>query len=282
MEEENNDFVSRENEDPCFVGPQLQEVEQENDERLSVLSETTVSAYPDFHKPQEEHCYFSTGQDPKIVLSPKSAVYLAVNELNVMKCDNDLLQTENLKLRKGIFEAKKERFSFDHISHDNFLVKFYTGVVTAAIFMYLFDEMKPKLERMQYYKGAKSLQPKSYQMNDYYKPGRARILPLIDEMLLTLMKLRLNLLHEDLAFRFKISNSLVSCILSTWIPFLGFEIGSLIQWPSVAQTHEYYPSCFKSIAGHVISIIDCTEIFTNNPSFAEANSKMYSSSNITN
>ena len=114
-------------------------------------------------------------------------------------------------------------------------------------------------------------------MNDYYKPGRARILPLIDEMLLTLMKLRLNLLHEDLAFRFKISNSLVSCILSTWIPFLGFEIGSLIQWPSVAQTHEYYPSCFKSIAGHVISIIDCTEIFTNNPSFAEANSKMYSS-----
>ena len=58
MEEENYDFVSRENEDPCFVGPQLQEVEQENDKRLSVLSETTVSAYPDFHKPQEEHFLF--------------------------------------------------------------------------------------------------------------------------------------------------------------------------------------------------------------------------------
>ena len=62
---------------------------------LFVMSETTVSACLDFHKLQKEHCYFLTGQDPKIVLSPKSAEYLAVNELNVMKCDNDLLKILN-------------------------------------------------------------------------------------------------------------------------------------------------------------------------------------------
>ena len=62
--------------------------------------------------------------------------------------------------------------------------------------------MEPKLERIQYYKGSKPLETKLYKVNDNYRPGKSRLLPLIDEMLLTLMKIRMNLMHEDLAKHF--------------------------------------------------------------------------------
>ena len=39
--EKENDFVLRENEDLCFKGLNLEQVEPENHENLSVLSETT-------------------------------------------------------------------------------------------------------------------------------------------------------------------------------------------------------------------------------------------------
>ena len=48
------------------------------------------------------------------------------------------------------------------------------------------------------------------------KDGRPRKLSLEQEFLLTLMKLRLNLLNDDLAFRFQISSGKVSQIFITW------------------------------------------------------------------
>lgn len=44
-------------------------------------------------------------------------------------------------------------------------------------------------------------------------------LHLEEELLLTLMRLRLRLFVEDLAFRFKVSHSLVTQFFSTWVGF---------------------------------------------------------------
>lgn len=51
------------------------------------------------------------------------------------------------------------------------------------------------------------------------KRGQKRKLQLEEELLLTLMRLRLGLFVEDLAFRFKISHSLVTQFFSTWVGF---------------------------------------------------------------
>ena len=247
----------------------------ENQENLSQASESTLSAVaPD---PNEEHNYFCDDTLPKNVMSPKTALNFAASELDKMKSDHDVLFQENFKLKREIREAEKNRFSFDRIRHSNELVKMHTGLPSALMFDWLFEQLEPHLEDLKYFKGKNSFNVEKYQTSGCLKPGPSRALKPVDELLITLMKLRMNLSHADLAFRFKVSTSLIVSILSTWITFLGIELKSLIRWPSTSNIFEYYPACYKAVKGLVLSIIDCTEVFTDNPSLAEANSKMYSS-----
>ena len=60
------------------------------------------------------------------------------------------------------------------------------------------------------------------------KSGPSRKLSLEQELLLVLMKLRLELLTEDLAFRFCISIGKVSQIIIAWILLLSKELEGLI------------------------------------------------------
>ena len=129
---------------------------------------------------------------------------------------------------------------------------------------------------MQYYRGVDSHKSKRYQVNDKHaKPGRKRALNCENELLMVLARLKQGLSLEDLAFRFKVSVSSVSGIISTWVPFLGRELTSLIYWPRKDELHLFYPEAFKQFP-HVSSIIDCTEIFLERPSMADTQALTYS------
>ena len=56
-----------------------------------------------------------------------------------------------------------------------------------------------------------------------HKLGRHHILPPIEEFLLVLIRLRLGLLEQDIAYRFGLSQSTVSRIITTWINFLYYH-----------------------------------------------------------
>ena len=60
-----------------------------------------------------------------------------------------------------------------------------------------------------------------------HKPGPSHILSLEDEILMTLMRIRLDYPVEDLAFRFGVSVSLVTNIITTFIVFLSLELKTL-------------------------------------------------------
>ena len=64
------------------------------------------------------------------------------------------------------------------------------------------------------------------------KAGRKRKFCVKGEFFLTLVRLRLGLTVWDLAFRFKISQSTVSSVVNTWIPFLAKEFACFITWPT--------------------------------------------------
>ena len=155
------------------------------------------------------------------------------------------------------------------------LKKLHTGLENYALFESTYDQVKHKVDYLRYYKGPNSHTVKRYQANKGNKPGAQKMLSLQNELPLTLMKLRLNLNTEFLGHFFGVSQSLVSAILSTWMPLLALELKHLIHWPTREETQHYYPDCFQKCK-NVVAIIDCTEVPIQRPSLALANGQIYS------
>ena len=102
-----------------------------------------------------------------------------------------------------------------------FEVKFYTGLPSTECFKCVFDFLLPKARTMQYWRGAKQTEKETSKVpstpfqlfaGSGKKSGPPRKLSLEQEILLTLMKLCLALLTEDLAFRFQVSSATASSI----------------------------------------------------------------------
>lgn len=95
---------------------------------------------------------------------------------------------------------------------------------------------------------------------------------------MVLMKLRLNLLQEDLGFRFGVNQSTISRICDRWIPVMAQCFCAFIVCPDRETLRKTMPECFISKFGRsVVGIIDCFEIFVNVPSGLEARAQTWSS-----
>jgi len=90
-------------------------------------------------------------------------------------------------------------------------------------------------------------------------------LTLRDELILTLMKLRLNLLNEDIAYRFGIHKTSVSKIFHTRLHILYVKLKDFIMRPERSIVRKTLPTIFKPHFSEVVCIIDCTEIFIERP-----------------
>jgi len=198
------------------------------------------------------------------------------DELERMKSEYLFLDSEFKKYKERPCEPEDKKFTINEIFNSDHLIKFYTGIPTYAIFQWLIDQIKLHAANMKYFRGKESMEDKYYQIHNTDKPGPNRTMSIDNEFLLTMMKLRLNLKEEDLAQRFCISQSAVSQIISTWIPFLALELEEFIYWPTQDEILTYYPQCFKKYKKTVRCIIDCTEIQIDRPSLAASNNAVYS------
>lgn len=104
-------------------------------------------------------------------------------------------EIEHLKVNAPITTA--------FIEDSDVRTKFYTSLPTYMIFTILFDLLSPLMK--------KSIK-----------------LSLKDELLLCLMKLRLNLTNEDLAYRFGVAKSTVSRIFHKWLDVMYVKMKSCI------------------------------------------------------
>ena len=73
------------------------------------------------------------------------------------------------------------------------------------------------------------------------KSGSSRKLSFEAELLLVLMKLRLDFLQIDLAYRFDVSPGKVSEIFITWVKLLSKQLGVPVIWPSKSQIRKTLP-----------------------------------------
>ena len=148
-------------------------------------------------------------------------------------------------------------------------------------FFFIVDKVRPHSLKLQYYRGQVSHESKKYQHSPskegcQSKPGPKRQLKLENEILMTLMRIRLDLKIDDLAFRFCISSAHASNIVTTMISFLSRELEPFIYWPTPEQTVAYNSKRFTGNLAKVEGIIDCTEPKISKPSLSKVQYQTYS------
>ena len=107
----------------------------------------------------------------------------------------------------------KSRFRFESLKACAVDVEFYTGLPDEQTLLVFFDELlKTDAQRMRQWRGKES-------KNIYpdHKVGRKCKLPLLEQLFLVLVRLRVGLPVHDLAKRFDLSKSTVSRLTVTWV-----------------------------------------------------------------
>ena len=171
-----------------------------------------------------------------------------MEQVQALEKKNSELKKENTDLRKRL---DAETFSVRIIEGNDHLTKFYTGLSTWVVFLHLYMFLSPFLS-----------QPKA--------------LSLMDEFLITLMRLRLNLMVEDLAYQFRVSSSTASRIFHKWLGLMYVRLKFLVAWPSREIMEENMPMIFKQLYPRCRCIIDCSEIYIETPTSFDARAQTYS------
>lgn len=197
-----------------------------------------------------------------------TVVPLKDQEIQSLQAENHSLQEQLCVLKEGIGkltkdledlerknqsleERAKRCFGVDLLEGDDGKTRYYTGLATYASFETVFKHTSTKVKRKKTKLG-----------------GR-------DELLLTLVKLRLNLGMEDLSHRFGVSVSLVNTVFHVWLDALYMTLGGLVRWPETDRME--LPECFRNpMFSKTKCIIDCTEVFIERPSSLKARAQTYS------
>ena len=133
-----------------------------------------------------------------------------------------------------------------HLKENDPMTRFYTGLPKWAPFVQVFSLL-----------------------SSFITPSRTKI-TLQDELILVLVKLRLNLPFQDLAYHRGVSTSTIARMFYTWINVMNERMRFLTKWPSRDILQQNLPQAFKDTHPNTICIIDCSEIFTERPTCFEA------------
>ena len=175
------------------------------------------------------------------------------------------LEAENQALQRKLSSHKPKRFCLEMISHDDSLVRFYSGFQSYEILLAFYDFLGPSVSKLRYW-GSKST------------TGLKRTMKLdpLNQLFLTLMKLRLNLRERDLGQRFGFAVSTVSKYFITWVCFLYSHLRELQWMPTVEQVKSTLPHTFKERYPRTYIITDGSEIFVETPNDLQLQSSTWS------
>ncbi len=134
-------------------------------------------------------------------------------------CLSDL-QAEIIKLKT---ELKASQLRLANIMTSPEKVHFYTGFQNYATLKIFYDSLGAAVDHLNYWGSEIIGVSKSPR-------GRNRSLSPMEEFFLVMVRIRLGLFEKDLAYRFGISTSTMSCICITWINFLFIKLKELPLW----------------------------------------------------
>ena len=136
--------------------------------------------------------------------------YLKILEIlrNVPKLENECPNINKEPNEKDVPQTDgKQRCSLliDDMKHNAKAFRFYTGFSDYETFRILFDSFGPVVNNLLYH-GSRS-KPSNFFSPEYKKRGPKRCFSAEQELFLVLVRLRLGLLEQDIAFRAGISTS---------------------------------------------------------------------------
>ena len=133
-------------------------------------------------------------------------------------------------------------------------MRLYTGLPSYEVLLVIFEHVAPDVTRC------------------------TQSLDRFQEFVLVLMKLRLNVPLQDLAYRFNISLTTASRIFSSWMLVLDAKLSTFVFWPEREQLWNTMPVCFQYAFGKKVTVvIDCFELFIECASNLLARAQTFSS-----
>ncbi|XP_060561604.1 uncharacterized protein LOC132721334 [Ruditapes philippinarum] len=172
--------------------------------------------------------------------------------LKGMDCEINALRLE-IKTLKEEKEMNDNRYSEKDFANNDEKVKNFTGLCKFTLLMTLFQYLEPFMQ--------------SSDALDKFKC-----------LVLTLMRLRLNLSVLFLSHEFKISKSSVSRIFSNVTDVMYQRMKPFVHWPDRESLQKTMPMQFRKHFGKKCAvIIDCFEVFIERPSNLKARAETWSS-----
>ncbi|KAK6186690.1 hypothetical protein SNE40_005975 [Patella caerulea] len=170
--------------------------------------------------------------------------------MTVMEAELSRLQ-QNFDMRRKL---ECQKFDVDFFVDEDTTVKYYTGLTNYHILKSLFD----------------------YISQDIIVHHKS-VLNKFQQLVLCLMKLRLNSSNQDLADRFNVSDTTVSRVFLNVLDILYACLQPDIHWPDREQIQKTVPMSFRAHFGTKVAvIIDCFEVFIERPSNLRAGGETWS------
>uniref|UniRef100_A0A9J7ZA72 THAP-type domain-containing protein n=1 Tax=Cyprinus carpio carpio TaxID=630221 RepID=A0A9J7ZA72_CYPCA len=189
----------------------------------------------------------SPGQHQEKPPSPAQECALCSSRRDVI---NSLLE-ENRKLKE---ELEEYQMNENFLSGDDNRVKYYTGLPTYLMFQTLLLSLMP-----------------------YLPQGSLKKLSPFQLVLMTLMRLRLDLPIQHLGRLFRVHRTTASDAFRHTLSVMYSRLSPLVYWPSRESLLTSMPHQFvESFGKHVAAIVDCFEVFIEKPSNVLARAQTFS------
>ena len=188
---------------------------------------------------------------------------------------NEMEELVSLRNKVESLERKLEeaKFRLSNIKDDDSKVTFYTGFPSFSTLKACYDFLGPSVNNLKY---SKKQEESAIQSGVENNRLRQRSLPPIEEFFMTLVRVRLGLVEQDLAYRFGVSQSTVSRITCTWINLLFVKLKELPLWPPRELVKARMPQQFKEKYPTTRVILDATEIYIERPHLPELQQMTFS------
>ena len=159
-------------------------------------------------------------------------------------------------LRKEVALLPKQLSRFENLKEDGKAFQCNTGLIVRA-WNALWTILKPTSENIL---SAKSVTTETTDRQNRPSAGRKLSLSLENQLLLTLMRLRLGSFDKALASQFGVHASNISKYLSTWIIYLYLRLGLIPTWPEWEVVESAVLAAFLCTYPTTFCTIDATEL----------------------